>query len=93
MYDFLVESKCFNKNTNIVVIKKRQQLVKNQMKFTYTGKKNFLRNPLYSKNYAELEADNEIDTSNIGNKKTNVYKQNPLCNGYFRIKQCFYSGC
>ena len=32
---------------------------------------------------ADFEADNEVDNSSIGNKKTNVYKQMPVCNGFF----------
>ena len=37
---------------------------------------------LYFRIYADLEADNEKDNSNIGNKTTNIYKQNPVLNGY-----------
>ena len=44
-------------------------------------KKPFHKNPLYSRIYADFETDNEIDKSNIGNKTTNNYKQNPLLNG------------
>ena len=40
------------------------------------------RNPLYFRKYADFEADNESDTSSVGNKTTNVYKQNPKLNGY-----------
>ena len=29
-----------------------------------------------------MEADNEKDNSSIGNKTTNIYKQNPVLNGY-----------
>ena len=32
--------------------------------------------------YADFEADNEIDNSNAGDKTTNIYKQNPILNGY-----------
>ena len=32
--------------------------------------------------YADFEADTEKDNSSIGNKTTNIYKQNPLLNGY-----------
>ena len=28
-----------------------------------------------------------IDMSNIGNKTTNIYKQNPVCNGYFIVSE------
>ena len=39
-------------------------------------------NPLYFRIYADFEAVNEIDNSNIGNKATNKYKKNPILNGY-----------
>ena len=45
-------------------------------------KKHFHKNPLYFRIYAGFEADNEIDNSSIGNKTTNIYKQNPVLNGY-----------
>ena len=31
--------------------------------------------------YANFEAHNEKDNSNLGNKTTNIYKQNPVLNG------------
>ena len=45
-------------------------------------KKHFHKNPLYFRIYADFEADNEKDSSIIGNKTTNIYKQNPILNGY-----------
>ena len=33
--------------------------------------------------YAGIEADNEIHNSSLGNKTTNIYKQNPVLNGYY----------
>ena len=45
-------------------------------------KKQFHKNLLYFRIYADFEADNEKDTSIVGNKTTNVYKQNPVLNGY-----------
>ena len=42
-------------------------------------------NPLNFKIFADFEADNEIDNSSIGNKTTNIYKQNPVPNGYHII--------
>ena len=47
--------------------------------------KHFHKNPLYFRIYAVFEADNEIVGSNIGNKTTNIYKQNPVLNGYYII--------
>ena len=45
-------------------------------------KKHFLINPFYFRIYADFEADNEKDNSIIGNKTTNLNKQNPVLNGY-----------
>ena len=45
-------------------------------------KKHFHKNPLYFRIYADFEADNEKDNSIVGNKTTNIYKQNPVLNGY-----------
>ena len=44
-------------------------------------KNHFHRNPLYFRTYADFVANNEIDNSSIGNKTTNIYKQNPILNG------------
>ena len=48
-------------------------------------KNHFRKNALYFRMYADFEADNEIDISFIGNNTTNIYKQNPVLNG-FRIE-------
>ena len=45
-------------------------------------KKHFHKNPLFFRIYADFEADNEKDNSIIGSKTTNLYKQNPVLNGY-----------
>ena len=50
-------------------------------------KKHFHKNPLYFRIYADFEADNEKDNTCIGNKTTNVYKQNPVLNGYHIVSQ------
>ena len=50
-------------------------------------KKHFHKNPLYFRIQADFEADNEKDDSNIGNKTTNIYKQNPVLNGYHIISE------
>ena len=50
-------------------------------------KKHFHRNPLYFRIYADFEADNEKDNSKIGNKATNIYKQNPVLNAYYIISE------
>ena len=45
-------------------------------------KKYFHKNKLYFRIYADFEADNEKENTNIGDKTTNIYKQEPVCNGY-----------
>ena len=50
-------------------------------------KKHFHKNPLYFWIYADFEADNEKDDSVVGNKTTNIYKQNPVLNGYYIVSE------
>ena len=50
-------------------------------------KKHFHKNPLYFRIIADFEANNEKDNSKIGNKTTNIYKQNPVLNGYYIISE------
>ena len=50
-------------------------------------KKHFHKNPLYFRIYADFETDNEKDNSCIGNKTTNIYKQNPVLNGYHIVSE------
>ena len=50
-------------------------------------KKHFHKNPLYFRIFADFEADNEKDNSIIGNKTTNVHKQNPVLNGYYIVSE------
>ena len=45
--------------------------------------------------YADFRADNEKDNSSIGNKTSNIYKQNPVLNGYhieYELKEVLKSG-
>ena len=60
---------------NITVIKTSNESHLNR-------KKHFHKNPLSFRIYADFEADNEKDNTCIGNKTTNIYKQNPVLNGY-----------
>ena len=53
----------------------------------FIGKKHFHKNPLYFRIIADFKADNEIDGSNVCNKTTNIYKQNPVLNGYYIISE------
>ena len=50
-------------------------------------KKHSHKNPLYFRNYADFETDNEKDISSIGNKTTNIYKQKPILNGYHIVSE------
>ena len=50
-------------------------------------KDRFHKNSLYFMIYAAFETDNEIDNTFIGNKTTNVYKQNPVLNGCYVISE------
>ena len=50
-------------------------------------KKHFHKNLLYFRIYADFEADNEKDNSSIGIKTTDIYKQNPVLNGYHIISE------
>ena len=45
-------------------------------------KNQFHKNPLYFRTYADFGADNEKNNSSLGNKTTNIYKQNQVVNGY-----------
>ena len=44
-------------------------------------KKHCDKNPLYFRIFVDFEAYNEIDGSKVGNKTTNIYKQNPVLYG------------
>ena len=50
-------------------------------------KKHFHKKPLYFRIIADFEAENEIENSSVGNKTTNIYKQNPVLNGYYIISE------
>ena len=50
-------------------------------------RKHFHKNPLFFRLYADFEADNENDDSIVGNKTINIYKQNPVLNGYHIISE------
>ena len=45
-------------------------------------KNHFRKNTLCFRIYADFQADSEKHISSIGNKTTNIYKQNPVLNGY-----------
>ena len=47
-------------------------------------KEHFHRKPSFFRIYADFEADNKIDNSSIGNKTKNIFKENPVLNGYYK---------
>ena len=49
--------------------------------------KNFHKNPLYFRIYADFEAAHGTNNSNIVNKTFNKYKQSPVLNGYHIISE------
>ena len=57
------------------------------MNHIFIGKKHFHKNPIYFRIYADFEADKEKDNTCIGNKTTNVYKQNPILNAYHIVSE------
>ena len=57
-------------------------LLELQVNHISIGKKHFHKNLPYFRLYTDFEADNEKDNSSIGKKTTNIFKQNPVLNGY-----------
>ena len=55
-------------------------MIKLHPNIIFIGRKQFHKNPLCFRIYADFEADNEINNSSIGNETTNIYEQNPVCN-------------
>ena len=58
----------------------KKQVLELRMDLIYFGKKHFLKNSICFGIYADFNVDNEVDNSSIGNKATNIYKPNPICN-------------
>ena len=48
-------------------------------------KKHVHKNPCCFRVFSDFEADNENDNSYKGDKTTSIYKQNPVCNGYYIV--------
>ena len=61
--------------------------IRTSNEFQLYWKKHFHKSTLNFRKYADFEADNEIDISNIGNKTTNIYRQNPVVNGFQIISE------
>ena len=49
--------------------------------------KHFHKNPIFFRIYADFEADNEKYNTCISKKTTNIYKQNPVINGYHIVSE------
>ena len=79
---------CLNSyTTHNMLIKHKKLCQENQQLKTSPNshiywKKYFQKNKLYFRVYADFEADNKKENTNIGDKTTNIYKQEPVCNGY-----------
>ena len=50
-------------------------------------KKHFHKIPLYFRIYGDFECNNKRENSNIGNKTTNIFRQNPMCNGFYIVSE------
>ena len=80
--------KCLNSyTTNSMLIKHKNLCGQNQILKTSPNshiywKKYFQKIKLYFRIYADFEADNKKENTDIGDKTTNIYKQEPVCNGY-----------
>ena len=71
--------KCENNDITTIITSNESHL--------HWKKKLFHMTPLSFRIYADFKADNEKDNSGIGNKTTNIYKQNPVINGYHIISE------
>ena len=80
--------KCLNSYTTNSMLNKHKKLCKEnqQLKTSPNShiywKKYSQKNKLYFRIYADFEADNKKESTSIGNKTTNIYKQEPVCKGY-----------
>ena len=81
--------KCLNSyTTQNTLIKHKNLCGENQKLKTSPNshiywKKYFQKNKLYFRLYADFEADNKKENTDIGDKTTKIYKQEPVCNGYY----------
>ena len=85
--------KCLNSyTTHNMLVKQKKLCQENQQLKTSTNshiywKKYFQKNKLYFRIYADFEADNEKENTNIGDKTTNIYIREPVCNGYQTVSE------
>ena len=50
-------------------------------------KKHFHKILLYFRIFGDFECNNKIEGSHIGNKTTNIFKQNPMCNDFYIVSE------
>ena len=80
--------KCLNSyTTNSMLIKHKNLCKENQKLKTSPNshiywKKHCQKNKLYFRIYVDFQADNKKENTSVGDKTTNIYKQEPVCNGY-----------
>ena len=80
--------KCLNSCTNNSMLVKHKKLCKENQQLKTSSishiywNKYFQKNKLYFRIYADFEADDKKENIKIGDKTTNIYKQEPVCNGY-----------
>ena len=87
--------RCLNSYTSEIMLMKHKEkcgednitVIRTSIESHLYWKKHFHKNPLYFRIYADFEADNEKDNSIVGNKTTNIYKQNPVLNGYHIVSE------
>ena len=85
--------KCLNSyTTNSMLVKHKKLCKENQQLKTSPNshiywKKYFQKNNLYFRIYADFEADNKKENIKIGDKTTNIYKQEPICCGYYIVSE------
>ena len=73
--DMLMLHKPKCENNGVITIR-----TSNESNLHWTNR--FQKITLYFRKYADFEADNENDKSSVRNKTTDIYKQNPVLNGY-----------
>ena len=85
--------KCLNSyTTNIMLVKHKKLCKENQQLKTSPNshiywKKYFQKYKLYFRIYADFEADNKKENIKIGDETTNIYKQEPICCGYYIVSE------
>ena len=82
--------RCLSSNTSENMLMKHKQrcredritAIRTSVESQLLWKNHFHKNLLYFRIYADFEDDNEKDNSIIGIKTINIFKQNPVLNGY-----------